>query len=98
MWQDDVGGWFYCHPNARAPFPPSGCWTTDGYTGRDADPPPLVSSEYADSRSVLGNKHLAADIARFWTLLICNIYLRGTCWVEGLDVGELGFWVPPSLC
>lgn len=41
--QDDTSGWYYSHPNACASHPPGGYWTTEGYTGRDAYPAPMVS-------------------------------------------------------
>jgi len=37
-----LGGWFYCHHDSAASYPPNGFWSTDGYTGLDADPAPVV--------------------------------------------------------
>ena len=51
--QDELGGWFYCHPDSAASYPPNGFWSTDGYTGRDADPAPVVGVYESDSQLVM---------------------------------------------
>lgn len=40
----DTTGWFYAAPSGgNGPEPPSGMWTTDGYNGGSADPPPIIT-------------------------------------------------------
>merc|ERR1719362_587011 len=42
--EDQCGGWFYEQPrNFRSDWPPSGTWSTTGYEGGDAFPPPSVA-------------------------------------------------------
>lgn len=40
--RDDCRGWYYSHPHHDAVVPPRGEWTTEGYSGGDADPAPEV--------------------------------------------------------
>lgn len=43
-YRHDTGGWYYCvdDPEGALELPPTGTWTTEGYTAGNADPPPLV--------------------------------------------------------
>jgi len=41
---DNKGGWWYCVSDATGLNPPPGKWTSEGYSGTDAEPPPVVRS------------------------------------------------------
>ena len=41
--QDNEGGWYYSRAESGG-TPPEGQWTTEGYGGSDADPPPTLTA------------------------------------------------------
>ena len=45
-----IGGWWYSSPESTDQEPPTGQWTTQGYTGEGAEPAPTVSRGDAPGR------------------------------------------------
>ncbi|CAE7662322.1 Ufd4 [Symbiodinium pilosum] len=46
--QDSTTGWYYCYPDCDVPTPPTGHWSTQGYSNGDADPAPTVQLPVQD--------------------------------------------------
>lgn len=85
--EDDLGGWFYCHHDSAASYPPNGFWSTDGYTGLDADPAPVVGVYETGSYEPQVISELGAPI-------IGLRVARGPQWCWGdQDGGRLGMTV-----